>query len=166
MTLNIISLPSKHAFTAYVYSKLHPNYCRFDIGFIPGFMSFVSRFRGTHASDFQRISKALPSKVAGEILVILFDISTAKTVPKSMKLHLEGCLVSSTPCLSCLRCRDWLISSYRDWCDKNDVNEITKMLEKSNEGLKEAKAVNYRSFRPCLWAIMVSQNIYWRGKFL
>lgn len=42
-------------------------------------------FRRTHASDFQRLSKARPSKVVDEIFVIPVDNVTAKIVHKTMK---------------------------------------------------------------------------------
>ena len=58
-------------------------------------------FCGTHASDFQRLSKARPSKVAGEILGIPFNTFTAKTVHKTMKALAHSILKNvSFPVLS------------------------------------------------------------------
>ena len=76
----------------------------------------------------------------------------------SRLLHLEGRLVSSTPLLLEMSWPTDIGTSWLMWHKWHEWN-YKKMLAKSNEVLKEAKAVTYRSFRPCLWAIMVSQNI-------
>lgn len=148
MSLNTIPSKSNHATVQ--NSKLHPSYCRF----VKCFMSFVGHMPLTSRDSLKHDQARSQMK----FLVIPFDIFTAKTVHKTMKALGAPSILKdvSFPVLSAslLLEMSWLISAHRDWTDwsvtKMTLMKWQKLLEKSSEVSNEAKAVNYRSFRPRL----------------